>query len=115
MPKPRMTLQTQIVLRQALLEPTREWYGLEMVNATGLPTGTVYPIVARLERIGWFERRQESLAEQTPERFGRPLRLYYKLTDDGTQAARLALAEAHQHRGTDPIPWGLLPRPSGAT
>ena len=51
---PRMTLQTQIVLRQALLEPGREWYGLEMMKATELPSGTIYPIITRLEQAGWI-------------------------------------------------------------
>src|SRR5690348_16450465 len=60
---PRMTMQTQMVLRQALLEPTREWYGLEMVQATGLPSGTVYPIITRLEQCRWIVSRWEDPKE----------------------------------------------------
>ncbi|WP_067465233.1 PadR family transcriptional regulator [Actinomadura macra] len=101
-----MTLQTQMVLRQALLEPAREWYGLEMVQATGLPSGTVYPIITRLEECGWIASRWEDAAEH--EDTGRPRRRYYELTPEGTQAARLALAKAHQNRATTPVPWGSL-------
>ncbi|QXJ19952.1 helix-turn-helix transcriptional regulator [Actinomadura graeca] len=106
-----MTMQTQMVLRQALLEPAREWYGLEMMQATGLPSGTVYPIITRLEQCGWITSHWEDPSEH--EMQGRPRRRYYQLTQEGTEAARLALAKAHQNRATAPIPWGS-PRP-GAT
>lgn len=52
---PRMTLPTQLVLRAMLAEPTREMYGLEICAAAGLPSGTIRPILARLERFGWAE------------------------------------------------------------
>ncbi|MBO2461146.1 PadR family transcriptional regulator [Actinomadura violacea] len=101
-----MTLQTQMVLRQALVEPTREWYGLEMVLATGLPTGTVYPIIARLEQAGWITSRWENVSEQATE--ARPRRRYYQFTADGTEEARLALAKAHANRVTTPVSWSSL-------
>jgi PadR family transcriptional regulator, regulatory protein PadR len=113
---PRMTLQTQMVLRQALTEPGREWYGLEMVQATGLPTGTVYPIITRLEQAGWITSRWETPAEQAEEGQARPRRRYYRLTEDGAEIARVALAAAHANRATAPVPWGSLrPQPPGAT
>ncbi|NKZ07896.1 PadR family transcriptional regulator [Actinomadura latina] len=101
-----MTLQTQMVLRQALSEPTREWYGLEMVQATGLPSGTVYPIITRLEQRHWIASRWEDPAEHEAE--GRPRRRYYQLTKEGTEAARLALARIRQNRAATPVPWGSL-------
>ena len=103
---PRMTLQTQMVLRQALVEPGREWYGLEMVLATGLPTGTVYPIIARLAQAGWIVSRWENPGEHAAE--GRPRRRYYRITTEGAESARLALAKAHANRATAPVPWGSL-------
>ena len=112
----RMTLQTQMVLRQALLEPTREWYGLEMVQATGLPTGTVYPIITRLEQAGLITSRWESPAEHAEVAQPRPRRRYYQLTKDGAENARVALAAAHANRATAPVPWGSLrPQTPGAT
>jgi len=45
---PRMTIPTQLVLRLLLEDPTRELYGVEIGDGTGLPSGTVHPILARL-------------------------------------------------------------------
>jgi PadR family transcriptional regulator PadR len=113
---PRMTLQTQIVLRQALVEPGREWYGLEMVQATGLPTGTVYPIITRFEQAGWITSRWETQAEQAEDGQARPRRRYYRFTEDGAENTRLALAAAHANRATASIPWAnLRPQTPGAT
>jgi PadR family transcriptional regulator, regulatory protein PadR len=102
-----MTLQTQLVLRQALQEPGREWYGLQMIEATGLPAGTVYPIVARLERCGWIESRWEDPAEHEAE--GRPRRRYYRFTGGGAESARLALAATSRSRRTAAVPWAPQP------
>lgn len=113
---PRMTSQTQMVLRQVLVEPNREWYGLEVVQATGLPTGTVYPIITRLEQAGWITSRWETPAEQAEDRQPRPRRRYYRLTEDGVEITRLALAAAYANRATAPIPLGgLRPQIPGAT
>jgi PadR family transcriptional regulator, regulatory protein PadR len=91
---PRMTLQTQLVLRALLQRPAKERYGLELCAETGLPSGTVYPIVARLEQAGWVESRWEDPNEHITE--GRPRRRYYLLTDDGAEHARVALARVHR-------------------
>jgi|HubBroStandDraft_3_1064219.scaffolds.fasta_scaffold833960_1 PadR family transcriptional regulator PadR len=91
-PGPRMTIPTQLVLRALLVEPTREMYGLQICEQAGLPSGTIHPILARLEREhGWLESRWEDVK---PEEEGRPRRRYYKLTEDGAERARIALAQA---------------------
>jgi DNA-binding PadR family transcriptional regulator len=114
MNQPKMTLQTQLVLRQALQEPDREWYGLQMIEATGLPAGTVYPIVGRLERYGWIESRWEDPSEHVSE--GRPRRRYYRFTVDGAEQARVALARVHQSRRTAAArpPWTTQPGQLGS-
>ena len=89
---PRMTLPTQLVLRALLEYPTCERYGLELGQAAGLPSGTIHPILARLERMGWLESACEDV---DPREQGRPRRRYYKLTPDGAERARDALARAH--------------------
>jgi len=86
---PRMTLPTQLVLRALLDEPTHEMYGLQIGTAAGLPSGTVHPILARLEGLNWLESRWETL---DPSAEGRPRRRYYRLTPDGAQKALTALA-----------------------
>ena len=88
-----MTIPTQRVLEALLDEPTREVYGLEIGAAAGLRSGTVHPILARLEGYGWLQSRWEEIdaSEQ-----GRPARRYYKLTASGVQAARIALTRAYR-------------------
>jgi DNA-binding PadR family transcriptional regulator len=88
-----MTIPTQLVLRALLEEPTAELYGLEIGAAAGLPSGTVHPILARLEHRGWLESRWEDI---DPRAEGRPPRRYYRLTGAGVQNARDALARAYR-------------------
>lgn len=105
-PGPRMTLSTQLVLRAMLVEPTREMYGLEICEAAGLPSGTIHPILARFEKLGWLESRWEDIS---PHEEGRPRRRYYSLTEDGAERARVALAQA----ATSLTTLGLRLRPAG--
>jgi PadR family transcriptional regulator PadR len=98
---PKMTLQTKMVLQLALLEPGHAWYGLQMIEATGLPAGTIYPIIARLESHGLLESRWEDPAEH--EAAGRPRRRYYRFTSDGAERARLALAPARRPGAAVPL------------
>lgn len=58
---PRMTLPTQLVLRAMIADPAREMYGLEIGRAAELASGTIHPILARLEGCGWPESRWEDL------------------------------------------------------
>ena len=106
---PKMTLQAKMVLHLALQDPGREWYGLQMIEATGLPAGTIYPIIARLERYGWLESRWEDPAEH--EAAGRPRRRYYRFTADGAERARLALAPARRSPRSAAVPLHGAPRP----
>ncbi len=93
MPLPRMTIPTQRVLEALLADPSAELYGIEIGDAAGLPSGTVHPILARLEGLGWLTSRWEDI---DPSVAGRPARRYYQLTPDGVQAARSALARAYR-------------------
>ena len=93
---PRMTLQTQFVLRALLADPVAEMYGLQLCAQTGLPAGTIYPILARLEQVGWVRSSWEDPAAHVAE--GRPRRRYYLLTDDGAERARHALERADRSR-----------------
>jgi PadR family transcriptional regulator PadR len=94
---PRMTLQTLLVLKAMLADPARERFGLDLSQATGQPPGTIYPIIARLERAGWVTSFWESPAEHLRE--GRRRRRYYRLTEDGAEQARAAVAAAERTRG----------------
>ena len=91
-----MTLQTQLVLRAMLADPAAEHYGLQLCAETGLPSGTIYPIVIRLEKFGWVVSSWEDPAEHITQ--GRPRRRYYRLTHEGAEQARDALARAYRPR-----------------
>ena len=62
---------------------------MEIGAAAGLPSGTVHPILARLEGVRWLQSRWEDI---DPRVEGRPARRYYRLTADGVESARAALA-----------------------
>lgn len=65
-----------------------EWtYGLEIAAATGLRSGSLYPILIRLSERGLLESRWLE-----PERPGRPARHAYRMT----AAGRHALSEARR-------------------
>ncbi|MET9547165.1 MULTISPECIES: helix-turn-helix transcriptional regulator [unclassified Streptomyces] len=95
-----MTLQTQLVLRTLLETPARARYGLELSEAAGLPTGTIHPILARLENAGWLESFWEDTGEIEKTDPPRPRRRYYRFTRSGTESARLALAQAYNGGAT---------------
>ena len=72
--------QTVIVLAELLSSPTAGRYGYELARVTGLPSGTLYPILMRLEQRGLLEARWE-FTERRP-------RHVYRLTPDGLAVAR---------------------------
>jgi len=59
-------------------------YGFDVMDATGLPDGTVYPILRRLERRGVLEGAWEDEAKARADQ--RPARRYYRLTKVGEEA-----------------------------
>ena len=59
-------------------------YGFDVMDATGLPDGTVYPILRRLERRGVLAASWED--EATAKREHRPQRRYYRVTPVGEEA-----------------------------
>lgn len=59
-------------------------FGLDIMRETGLPSGTVYPTLARAERSGYVRGRWEARAAADSE--GRPRRRHYELTATGRDA-----------------------------
>lgn len=82
-----MSVATAMVL-DALARGCR--HGFDILDATGLPSGTVYPILRRLERDGFAASRWENpkIAQQEQ----RPPRRYYELTRDGTKLVEVGRA-----------------------
>jgi PadR family transcriptional regulator, regulatory protein PadR len=85
-----MTTPTLRVLAALLADPLGEHYGLELSRAAGLPSGTVYPILARLEGAGWLVGAWEEIDQQAE---GRRRRRYYRLTGTGLERARATITE----------------------
>lgn len=90
---PRMTMTTLKVLGVLLDDPTGEHYGLEISKAAGLASGSLYPILARLEQAGWIQGAWEDI---DPATAGRRPRRYYRLTPDGVEYARRARDDAQR-------------------
>ena len=97
----RMTTSVLKVVAALLAEADTERYGLQLMQDTGLPSGTLYPILVRLERAGWVASRWE---EVDPAAEGRPTRRYYRLTGQGAVEARreVALMRQQMSRATGP-------------
>lgn len=85
---PRMTTTTVLVLQALLHDPGQELYGLEIAELTGVDPGTIYPILVRLQRLGWVDSRWEQIDSHAEKR---PARRYYWITSHGVQQARQAL------------------------
>ena len=102
-----------MVLAEMLSEPAEQRYGLDICAETGLPSGTIYPILARLERIGWMESDWEDPNAHIAE--GRPRRRYYRLTRDGAECADEALKAIKRTRKNAARAWRIAaPGTSGA-
>ena len=91
----RLTIPTRLVLEAMLVDDKTEVYGLELARAAGLPSGTVHPILARLEGLGWVTSRWEDV---DPVEAGRPPRRYYRLTSLGRLESRSRLARSVRPR-----------------
>jgi PadR family transcriptional regulator len=77
------------VLKIFLQDPGQSRYGFELMRLTGLASGSLYPMLARLEQAGWLTKGKENI---DPHAEGRPPRLHYTITGTAVTAARLQLA-----------------------
>jgi DNA-binding PadR family transcriptional regulator len=106
----RITRQTVCLLEALLSEPAREWYGFELMERASLRSGTVYPLLHRLQADGWLTSFREKI---DPSEEGRPRRRLYRLTAEGERSAQ-ALVTLRTSRTA--APRGSRPafRPRGA-
>lgn len=65
---------------------TQSVYGFSIMERTGLPSGTVYPALRRLEHAELIRSEWERQAIADKEQ--RPARKYYKVTAEGRAALR---------------------------
>jgi DNA-binding PadR family transcriptional regulator len=96
--------QTLMVLRLLHDDPQAWWHGYDIARRTGLKSGTLYPILARLAERGLLDAQWE---EEQPA--GRPRRHRYRLTDEGVQQSGCAVtadAAAAQPQRRPGLAWG---------
>ena len=74
-------------------------FGFDIMNVTGLTSGTVYPALDRLESGGYLRSKWEDADAAHAE--GRPARRYFTLTASGATALRAALAK---YKALRPLP-----------
>jgi DNA-binding PadR family transcriptional regulator len=82
-------------------------YGFDIMEDTGLASGTIYPALARLEQLGCAASQWEESGIAQQEK--RPPRRYYEITAVGTRELALAL---EKYRSLAPLnlPGAVEPR-----
>lgn len=81
------------VIRVFLQNPAERQYGFGLMRTTGLPSGTLYPILAKFEQHGWLTVGTEDI---DPKKEGRPPRRFYVITAPAWTAAEEQLYELHE-------------------
>ena len=100
--RPNNSRQTRALLA-TLLEQSGGWrHGYDLAKATGLKSGTLYPLLMRLSEQGLLESRW-----QDAERPGLPPRHFYRLSAAGVALAWERQAEAAEAAETI-VPTGAL-------
>ena len=90
----KLTRPLERVLRAFLADPAAPRYGYDLMRAARLPSGTLYPMLARLQDEGLVTSEWEPRADDAADAGGRPPRKYYRLTGEGVRVARTELAQA---------------------
>lgn len=86
----RITATVGRVLRTFLNDVTEPRYGFELMQLTGLASGTLYPILARLEAAGWLTSHLEDI-DPAIER--RPARRFYRINQAAAAVAQEELTK----------------------
>lgn len=87
---PRLSGASIKVLNYLLADVGTQRSGAEILTATRLASGTLYPMLLRFEKAGWLVAEWE---DGDPVEMGRPKRRYYRLSGCGQTKARRALAD----------------------
>ncbi len=90
-----MTYNTAMVL---LSLGAGESHGFDIAALLGLSSGTIYPILRKLEGLGLVRSEWEDEADAHSE--GRPRRRYYELTPAGIAARDEAIGVFQRHEQT---------------
>ena len=85
------SLQLLQILALLIEDPNRKFYGLEIIQETGVQAGSLYPILAGLEKKGLVVSEWEDINEQEAKR---RRRRYYQITLRGVKYAEAELNSA---------------------
>jgi DNA-binding PadR family transcriptional regulator len=91
-----LTPKMAAVIKVFLEDPEQPRYGFELMRRTGQPSGTLYPILAKLEHAGWLIGGREDI---DPHAEGRPPRRNYRISGAAVAIARnqlVALSELYR-------------------
>ena len=84
------------ILSTFLTSPTGRFYGYQLLQATDMKSGSLYPILGRFESLGWIRgEMQESPGSRPPRRV-------YQLDPDGATQAKEALDRFKEESGSNP-------------
>lgn len=92
----RLSGPTLKVLKLMLENPRQGFSGADFSRRLGIGSGTLYPLLARLENASWVKSEWEDVE---PSEAGRPRKRFYRLTGQGQIRARKALAELQTDAG----------------
>jgi PadR family transcriptional regulator len=83
-------------------------FGFDIIDATGLTSGTVYPTLDKLESLGYLTSRWED--PRAARRDKRPPRRYFDLTAAGATALASALERYKNLKPVSLAAWRIRPR-----
>jgi len=95
----------QVSILHAIADGNR--FGFEIMDATGLTSGTVYPTLDKLESLGFLVSHWEDA--KTARRDKRPPRRYFDLTDAGATALAAALTRYKNLKPVSLAAWRIRP------
>lgn len=95
----------QVAILHAIADGNR--FGFDIMDATGLTSGTVYPTLDKFESLGYVTSHWEDA--RTARRDKRPPRRYFDLTAAGATALATALARYKNLKPVSLAPWRVKP------
>lgn len=88
MATPRLSFQALKVARMFVESPGAAFSGAELGKACEVGSGTLYPLLNRLEGAGWLKGKWET---KLPAELGRPRMKLYRATPTGIKSIEAAL------------------------
>jgi len=105
MKKPAPLAFGPVAILHAIADGNR--FGFDIMDATGLTSGTVYPTLDKLESLGYLESRWEDA--RAAHRDKRPPRRYFDLTSAGATALAEALKRYKNLKPVSLTAWKIRP------